>query len=337
MSTPHTEPYPIPYGSEMLALVKHMHAGSEGLRDYRQWLDDHMGGRILAFRRRLIPQILAFTNLRDLQILDFGCGTGSTTVALAERAEGSRITAIDIDPESLQIARLRFDSHNLAGSIRIQHIQPVVAVGDLPFADESFDFILCNGVLEHVVPFAVRPKVILEIWRMLRPGGLLFISETPNVLWPMDRHTTGLPLIPWLPRELAYRVAVASGRHLPGTNFDVRGWRGMTYWGIIRPLRRSGHRFELLNVTVVRNRLLPGGLAPDEKMSWKRRVGVFVLERAVGQPLAACGIPCLAFAPFIEYLCLRKKNAKPVNTLHGSLDSPASESVPYHSVDRREP
>ncbi len=310
MGTQDEPQHPIPYGEEMLSRVKRMHAGTESLRDYRGWIDDHMGGRVLAFRRRLIPQVLAFTNLRGLEILDFGCGTGSSVVALAEKAKGGSITATDIDPDALEIAKLRLEYHDLADQVRLRLIPSVVEVGDLKMPDETFDFILANGVLEHVVPFSARPKVILEMWRLLKRGGLLFISETPNVLWPIDRHTTGLPVLPWLPPGLAYRIAVASGRHVSGTNFDVRGWRGMSYWGIIRPLRRSRQRFEVLNTTAGHNRLLPGGWAPEEKRSAKRRFATFLLERVGGGPLASLGIPTLAFGPFIEFLCLRKRQGR---------------------------
>ena len=39
--------------------------------------------------------------------------------------------------------------------------------------------------------------------RVLRPGGFLFVYESPNRLWPVDHHTTGLPLLPYLPPGLA--------------------------------------------------------------------------------------------------------------------------------------
>ena len=157
--------------------------------------------------------------------------------------------------------------------------------------------------------FSARPKVVLEMWRMLKRDGMLFISETPNVLWPLDRHTTGLPLLPWLPSRVAYRLAVACGRHRPGSSFDARGWRGISYWGIVRPLQRAGHAVEVLNTTVAGNRLLPSGPGPDEVASAKRRLGTFLLERVAGRLLAALGIPSLARGPFIEYLCLRKVSA----------------------------
>ncbi|MFQ5600846.1 MAG: class I SAM-dependent methyltransferase [Candidatus Krumholzibacteriia bacterium] len=306
VENPPTSDYPIPYGEEMLQRILRMHAGAEKLPMYHEWIRDHMGGRVVAFRRQLMPQVRVFTDLRDMDILDFGCGTGSTTVALSEQAEGSRLTAIDIDADSLDIAALRFEHHGIRERVNTLHIPPVSQVGDLDFEPESIDFILANGVLEHVVPFSTRPSVILEMWRLLRPGGLVFISETPNPLWPIDRHTTGLPFIPWLPSGLAHRVAVACGRHRPGTDLDARGRRGMSWWEIARPLRAAGHPFEVLNISVAGNRLLPAGRDPGVPVSAKRRLAHLLLERIAGKPLAALGIPTIALGPFIEHLCLRK-------------------------------
>lgn len=298
--------YPIPYAPEMLACVVRMHAGAEGMPYYDQWIDAHMGGRVVAFRQRLLPQILAFTELRDMDILDFGCGTGSTTVALAEQARGCRITATDIDATALEVAKLRLQHHALSVPVRLQQIPRVQQVNDLAFADASFDFILLNGVLEHVVPFAARPRVILEVWRLLRPGGLLYISETPNALWPVDRHTTGLPLVPWLPSPLAYRLAVLAGKHRAGSDIEVRGRRGMTFWEIVRPLHRQGLAYEVLNITRAGNHVLPAGLSHSERATAKRRVGVFLLEQTAGKVLARFGVPSVALAPFIEHLGLGK-------------------------------
>jgi SAM-dependent methyltransferase len=288
----------------MVQRVERMHAGAERLPGYAGWIADHLGGRVVAFRQRLVPQILAFTDLRDLDVLDFGCGTGSSTVALWERARDCRFTALDVDPDGIEIARLRFRHHEIEDRVALRPIDPVRRVGDLPFAGGSFDFVLANGVLEHVVPFSTRAAVVGEMWRLLRPGGLLFISETPNPLWPIDRHTTGLPLLPWLPSGMAARLAVAAGRHRPGADLDARGRRGMSYFAI----KRAVGDCEVLNLTVARNRLQPAGPPGGVPPSPRRRAGGFVLERVIGPPLAALGVPALALGPFIEYLCLKKRH-----------------------------
>jgi len=298
--------YPIDYGPEFLAKVRQMHSAAVGLPAYESWIVDHMGGRVETFRRRLLRQISAFTDLQGADILDFGCGTGSTTVMLAEASAGGRISAADIDPLSLEMARMRFEHHGISSRVSILAIDPVEKEGDLSLDSGTFDFVLMNGVLEHVVPFGNRAAVILEAWRMLRTGGLLFISETPNSLWPVDRHTTGLPFIPWLPSWAAHRYAVALGRHHENGDLDSRGRRGMTYWGITRPLRKAGHGFRVLNITRTGNRLLPAGPPDGEDLSRGRRFAAFVLENIMGRVLSPLGIPVTAFGPFIEYLCLKK-------------------------------
>lgn len=298
--------YPIKYSDEFLARVEALHASGCSLPDYSRWIDDHMGGRVVAFRERLLPHILAFTDLSDLDVLDFGCGTGSSTVVLAEASAGGRITGVDIDAVSLQVATLRFTHHGLDDRIATRVITPIEKVGDLDLPSEQFDFALLNGVLEHVVPFRNRSAVLLEVWRTLRPGGMLFISETPNLVWPYDRHTTGLPLIPWLPGTWAHRISVALGRHNEEGDLESRGRRGMTFWGIVRPLRAMGP-VEVLNITHTGNRLFPG--RPAFRPSSRRRFATAVLERGLGPILTRLGIPATALGPFIEYLCLRKTPA----------------------------
>ena len=298
--------YPIDYGPEFLEKVLEMHAGAEDLPAYESWIVDHMGGRVETFRRQLLWQIRAFTRLENADILDFGCGTGSTTVMLAEASTDNRVTAADIDPRSLEMAELRLRHHGISSQISLRRIQPISRVGDLDLPSETFDFVLMNGVLEHVTPFSDRGAVLLEAWRVLRRGGMLFISETPNLLWPIDRHTTGLPFLSWLTSSAAHRYAVTFNRHNDGSDIDSRGRRGMTFWGIVRPLRKAGNGVEVLNITSADNRLLPAGPPDGTSVGMKRKLATFILENILGRMLSPLGISVVAFGPFIEYLCLKK-------------------------------
>lgn len=54
---------------------------------------------------------------KTIQILDIGTGSGNIAIALAKNIEGARITAIDVQNESLQIARQNADYHNVSDKI----------------------------------------------------------------------------------------------------------------------------------------------------------------------------------------------------------------------------
>jgi len=105
--------------------------------------------------------------VRDLKVLDLGCGTGRHTVRLAAR--GANVTAIDFSEGMLDRARaktaqfnVRFIAHDLATP--------------LPLADQSFDRVLCGLVLDHIADLRL---IFSEMRRVCRPataGGSIVVS-----------------------------------------------------------------------------------------------------------------------------------------------------------------
>ena len=117
-------------------------------------------------------------------VLDFGCGVGRLTQALARRFQSC--VGIDISQEMIRQA----DALN-----RYRHCHYVVnATPRLPFADESFSFLYSNIVLQHVARrFAV--EYLREFIRVLAPRGVLVFGvqdtfATPNLasLLTRTRH-----------------------------------------------------------------------------------------------------------------------------------------------------
>jgi 2-polyprenyl-3-methyl-5-hydroxy-6-metoxy-1,4-benzoquinol methylase len=99
--------------------------------------------------------------------LDFGCGVGRLTEALAVHFD--RVCGVDISPEMIQHAR----AYQRTGS-RSQYL--VNETGDLrQFADGQFDFVYSSITLQHMPPrFASRYMV--EFLRVLKPAGLLLFQ-----------------------------------------------------------------------------------------------------------------------------------------------------------------
>ena len=104
--------------------------------------------------------------LRDAAVLDVGCGGGLLSEALAQA--GANVTAIDLAPNLLKVARL----HGLESGIKVDYREmPVETLAEQ--APASFDAITCMEMLEHVP----EPASIIEACaKLLKPGGRLFLS-----------------------------------------------------------------------------------------------------------------------------------------------------------------
>jgi SAM-dependent methyltransferase len=114
--------------------------------------------------------------LKDQErVLEVGCGYGFISGALVDSA---KIRWIGLDRSESMVRKLRASRAELEAAI----------IGDahvLPFSDDSFDKVLCTGVLMHVVDDFLALK---EMVRVLRPGGLLVCSMN-NALSPFSIPT----------------------------------------------------------------------------------------------------------------------------------------------------
>lgn len=107
-------------------------------------------------------------------VLDFGCGLGNYAMACAPRVgEQGLIHALDPWDEGIETLEVRAAMAGLA------NIRPlVVGKGDrLPLADQSIDFCLLATVLHILVQEGLAARALLEVRRVLRPGGILAVIE----------------------------------------------------------------------------------------------------------------------------------------------------------------
>ncbi len=114
------------------------------------------------------------------QVLDVACGTGVAARLAAERVGPSgAVTGIDGHPQMLEVARQTVPHSGSSPTAPIEWRE--ASAEGLPFADSSFDAVLCSLSLQF---FADKPAAIREMRRVLRPGGRLSIG-VPGPTPPM--------------------------------------------------------------------------------------------------------------------------------------------------------
>ena len=117
------------------------------------------------------PEADIYNRLLDLDnkhILELGCGSAMITRDIATGGEGRRVTALEVDEiaheKNLQIDDLPNVRFDLAGAEAI------------PLEDASVDVVFMFKSLHHV-PLELMDRAMQEIRRVLKPGGLAYISE----------------------------------------------------------------------------------------------------------------------------------------------------------------
>ena len=194
------------------------------------------------FVQRLLENDLfayfAPTDFEGKRILDFGCGDGASTIILSRMFPRSEITGVELVPTALSVARKRAEYYNLQNVTF--HQSP--SGTELPAKLSQYDFVILSAVYEHLLP-RERTALMPKLWSALREGGYLFINQTPNLLFPVELHTTMLPLINYLPDRMALEVA---------RKFSRRVSRDETWEELLRKGIRGATEREIL-------RLLPRG------------------------------------------------------------------------------
>ena len=186
--------------------------------------------------------------LHEMTVLDAGCGTGNYALALLAHVAG--IEAVDLSAGMLEVARAKL---RVAGTRARLHR---AAIDGLPLADASVDGAVVNQVLHHLPdePAAGWPlhrKVLAELARVLRPGGVLMINSCghhqiehgfwPYHLIPAARAAVLRRLMPLeaLERALAEVGIAPRGRFVP-VDAVLQGKDYFDPQGPLRPEWRAG-------------------------------------------------------------------------------------------------
>jgi len=138
--------------------------------DLELWFSDTFvfRGKLRELRQRTV--ILAQLQPGET-VLDVGCGTGTLALEVARRVgRAGRVTGID--PGREQIARARAKAARRNAPIEFQ----IGVIEQLPFLDQMFDVVFSTLMMHHL-PAPLKRQGLVEIARVLKPGGHLVIAD----------------------------------------------------------------------------------------------------------------------------------------------------------------
>lgn len=215
-------------------------------KEKRTYLKEHVRGRYDIVRHWVIPWIQAVVDLKKCHVVEIGCGTGSTSAALA--LESLALDSYDIASNAVKMARKRAEILGLSNVTF--HCHPAERLIEQLLhsqRSQSVDVVVCFAMLEHAT-HRERQRTLRAAWELLAPGGLLVIGDTPNRLSYWDSHTTWLPFFECLPHEVAVDYFNRSPRAGHVKNMQVAAARSLD--AAVERLTRLGrgvsyHDFEL--------------------------------------------------------------------------------------------
>jgi trans-aconitate methyltransferase len=174
------------------------------------------------------------------RLLDFGCGSGASTMIMARSLPGSpSIVGVELESAFLRIARARADFYGFT-NVRFSSVR--LAIG---FRNGWANLISsCSPPCTSTFCPPERKTIIPQLWSHLSKGGVLFIDETPSRWFPVESHTSSLPFVNYLPDPVAHRfVQYCSPRGLRNESWTEllrKGVRGGSVNEILGMIRRRG-------------------------------------------------------------------------------------------------
>jgi SAM-dependent methyltransferase len=184
-------------------------------------------------RVKWVAECMKRLEFQPQSVMDYGCGTGSTTPLLLELARAERAVGVDTSLRSLDVARRDHASQ----AIQFMATEQFRPAGDL-------DLVYCNGVFHHIPP-ALRAGAANFIFRSLKPGGYFALWENnpwnPGTRYVMAHCAFDGDAITLTPPEAA-RTLRSEGFRTAPVNFLFVFPR---FLSLLRPMERFLTRLPL--------------------------------------------------------------------------------------------
>lgn len=185
----------------------------------------------------LFDQILRGNITPAMRVLDAGAGFGRNLIYLMR--EGCEVFAVDANAQAVEhVRRLAVSLGNPSPAENFR----VAAVEQMPFPDAAADVVICSAVLHFARSKEHFDAMLNELWRMLRPGGLLFCRLASRIGMDFEPLRDGIYRVggsEWFLVDesmlLAYTGKLGAQLVDPLKTSVVQGIRCMTTWVLRKP------------------------------------------------------------------------------------------------------
>ena len=187
----------------------------------------------------VFDQILRGNIEPGMTVLDAGCGYGRNLVHLLR--EGVEVFALDANAEGVE--HVRALAAELAPELPEEHFV-VGPIEKMPFPDGMVDVVICSSVLHFAKDTEHFLAMVEELWRVLKPGGLLFCRLGSRIGMDFERLRGNVFLIPdgseWFLVDQAMLLGLTEELNAvlvdPLKTTIVQDYRCMTTW-VVRKRR----------------------------------------------------------------------------------------------------
>lgn len=124
----------------------------------------------------LFDQLLKGRFAADMRILDAGCGDGRNLIYFMRGG----YSCFAVDSSAQAVEHVRRMAAALAPHLPHQNFR-VEAIESMSFADESFDAVICSAVLHFAANGNEFQRMLADLWRVLRPGGIFFARLASSI------------------------------------------------------------------------------------------------------------------------------------------------------------
>lgn len=160
------------------------------------------------------------------KILDIGCGPGGWVLDVAHQYQEKQVVGIDISRNMVQYAH----AHASAQGLDNASFQVMDALQPFAFDDESFDLVNAR-LIATFMPTKAWPELLKECFRILRPGGVIRLTEGEVTVSTSQAYDQLTAMVPRLLKKIGY-------------SFSHDEWS----WGIVPVLRRLLHKAGFQNI-----------------------------------------------------------------------------------------